>query len=130
MSFQMRKINNLRWTDDRIAIIKQYLKDKTLPNTISPSAKRRIINQFNNNDFQLVRNKIVYLPDTLNLEVVSKTDIQRKLNELYKESKTGIGNKLTIPKPAEIAPTKEKKGKRPSFAVSDSALATPTGPLK
>ena len=80
MSFQMRKINNLRWTDDRIAIIKQYLKDKTLPNTISSSAKRRIINQFNNNDFQLVRNKIVYLPDTLNLEVVSKKE-QRKLTK-------------------------------------------------
>ena len=53
MSFQMRKINNLRWTDDRIAIIKQYLKDKTLPNTISSSAKRRIINQFNNNTIMI-----------------------------------------------------------------------------
>ena len=53
ISTQRRRLNNIRFTDDRIEIIKEYVKNKTFPNDFPNYKVFEIKKQFNTDEWKV-----------------------------------------------------------------------------
>ena len=53
ISTQRRRLNNIRFTDDRIEIIKEYVKNKTFPNDFPHYKVFEIKKQFNTDEWKV-----------------------------------------------------------------------------
>ena len=88
-SVQRKRLGNLFKNDERIDIVTQYLKDKTIPKSFSRFAKATLIKQFNNNDWKLVKNRIIYVP--LKLKVLKQNEKEDELQNLYNDISISLG---------------------------------------
>ena len=107
ISTQRRRLNNIRFTDDRIEIIKEYVKNKTFPNDFPNYKVFEIKKQFNTDKWKvetraielLKKNKkdterknvelLIYKP--LNLLVVENDYKQSFLDSLYSDLSVSLG---------------------------------------
>lgn len=88
-SVQRKRLGNLFKTDDRIDIVSAYLKNKTIPKTFSRFAKATLIKQFDNSDWKLVKNRIIYVP--LKLKVLKKDEKDKELEAIYNDLSKSLG---------------------------------------
>ena len=58
VSTQRRRLNNIRFTDDRIEIIKNYVKNKTVPNDLPKYKLFEIKKQFDTDEWKVERRTI------------------------------------------------------------------------
>ena len=82
-----RSLNALKFNDENIVLIKNYLQTGQLPNKFNDLEKTRFRNNFK--EFVIEDNQLVYRPK--NLIVVPKAEIQKTLEDLYKDPVYGIG---------------------------------------
>ena len=86
-------LNNYGYSDEQIAVVKEYLKNKKFPPHVNNSAKtRRFIQKWS--DFKIVNDKLFYIP--LNLEVVPNDKRNEILLGIYKDITKGVGQGIDM----------------------------------
>ena len=83
----MRRLNALKFDDNNIINIKNYIQYDQLPTSMSDYEKERF--RRNYKDFVLENDKLIYKPK--NIEVIPKTEINNTLEALYKDPVYGLG---------------------------------------
>ena len=83
----MRRLNALKFDDNNITNIKNFIKYQQLPERMMELEKERFKQNFK--DFILVNDKLIYEPK--NLEVIPTTQINQTLEALYKDPVYGLG---------------------------------------
>lgn len=82
-----RSLNSLKFNDNNIETIKNYIQTGNLPNSLNDLEKTRFRHNFK--DFIIDDNHLVYEPK--NLIVIPKPDVDKTLNDLYNNPIYGIG---------------------------------------
>ena len=77
----LKQLASLKLSDDRIESFKKYIKDKSLPSTLSVDQKYRLKKQLSNDKFTVENDTLIYTP--LNLKIVPTTEYEKVLDEVY-----------------------------------------------
>jgi len=83
----MRKLNALKFDDNNIINIKNFIQYQELPPSMSDYEKERF--KRNYKDFVLENDKLIYKPN--NLQVIPTSEINQTLEALYKDPVYGLG---------------------------------------
>jgi hypothetical protein len=87
-------LNNYGYSNESIAVVKEYLRTRVLPESLDNSAKKiRFLKKWEK-DFKIENNKLVYIP--LNLIVVPDDERDALLLKIYKDLKTGVGQGISM----------------------------------
>lgn len=82
-TMELSYLGKLRFTDDRIKYIIQYIKDGSFPENLSMNAKNAIRKTYkDNNDFGVRDNKLYYTPK--NIEIIPSNRYEEALKERFK----------------------------------------------
>jgi hypothetical protein len=87
-------LNNYGYSNESIAMVKEYLRTREIPESINNSGKRKRFLAKWEKDFKLENNKLIYIP--LKLEVVPNDKRYEVLLKIYKNLKTGVGQGITM----------------------------------
>lgn len=82
-----RSLNALKFTDENIENIKNYILTRQLPVKLNAFEKQRFITNFK--DFVVEDGKLIYQPK--HLEVIKESDIDETLKQLYNNPVYGLG---------------------------------------
>jgi hypothetical protein len=87
-------LNNYGYSPESIAMVKEYLRTRVLPESLDNSAKKKRFLAKWQTDFKIENNKLVYVP--LNLTVVPNDERNDILLKIYKDLKTGVGQGISM----------------------------------
>lgn len=87
-------LNNYGYSNESIAMVKEYLRTRELPESLDNSGKRRRFLAKWEKDFTVENNKLIYIP--LKLEVVPDDKRNDVLLKTYKNLKTGVAQGVTM----------------------------------
>ena len=87
-------LNNYGYSNESIAMVKEYLRTREIPESINNSGKRKRFLAKWEKDFKIENNKLIYIP--LKLEVVPDDKRYEVLLKIYKNLKTGVGQGITM----------------------------------
>ena len=88
------KLNNYDYSRENLAHVAEYLKTGITPSTLTDRQRSTFVKRYGSGEFALRgrgrgAKAIIYTP--LNLELVCKDDIEKKLAPLYRDPKIGTG---------------------------------------
>lgn len=83
----MRSLTNLNYSDENLEILRNYIQNKTLPETFSDYRKKRFQDLYKN--FIYDGSDFIYKP--LNLIVIRDQDREETLKEIYDDPAQGFG---------------------------------------
>ena len=87
-------LNNYGYSDDNIATIKEYLRTRILPPKLDTwGKKKRFTNKWDNDDWKIENNHLVYIPR--NLIVIPESERNEILKGVYEDITTGVGQGIT-----------------------------------
>jgi hypothetical protein len=87
-------LNNYGYSPESIAIVKEYLRTRVLPESLDNSAKKKRFLAKWEKDFKIENNKLVYIP--LNLIVVPDDQRNIVLLNIYKDLRRGVGQGISM----------------------------------
>ena len=86
-------LNNYGYSNESIAIVKEYLRTRILPESLNNSGKKKRFLAKWEKDFKIEGDKLVYTP--LNLIVVGENDRNDVLLKIYKDITQGVGQGIS-----------------------------------
>jgi transposase InsO family protein len=92
MSLLLRKLNNYRFTNEKIDEIINYLNTGNVPPNYNMRQENTFLEQFNINEWREEDGELHYNPNpNLDLIVVRPQNIQEKIQEIYDDFEKGLG---------------------------------------
>ena len=87
-------LNNYGYSNENLAMVKDYLRTRKIPESIDNSGKRKRFLAKWEKDFKVENNKLIYIPRKL--EVVPDDKRYEVLLNIYKNLHTGVGQGVTM----------------------------------
>jgi IS30 family transposase len=88
------RLNNLKYDDQSITQVKEYLRTRKLPESLDNSGKRKRFLAKWEKDFKIENDKLVYTP--LNLIVVPDDERDVVLKKIYEDITQGVGQGISL----------------------------------